>query len=101
MDKRTEFFLLSDLFFGLQLLESGLWIRPQTTVVTRCTCLASSTVTLFLCYYHIRRLLYTLRDPCFEIIFPHRFAAGGTCPNISFKNASEFGGRPKKSYSIV
>jgi len=100
MDKRTKLFLLSNLSFGMQLLESGLWIRPQTTTVTR-TCLASSTVTLFLCYYRIRRLLYILRDPRFEIIFPHRFAAGGTCPNISFKNASEFGGRPKKSYSIV
>ncbi|OAX35013.1 hypothetical protein K503DRAFT_773937 [Rhizopogon vinicolor AM-OR11-026] len=40
------------------------------------------------------------RPLCFEIIFSHKLAAG-TCPNISFKNASEFGGRSNKSCSIA
>ncbi|OJA09393.1 hypothetical protein AZE42_06564 [Rhizopogon vesiculosus] len=36
---------------------------------------------------------------CFETIPSHRLAAIAV-QNISFKNASEFGGRPKKSCSI-
>jgi hypothetical protein len=37
---------------------------------------------------------------CFEVVFPHKFAAGAYS-NISVKNASEFGGRPNKSCSIA
>jgi hypothetical protein len=37
---------------------------------------------------------------CFEVVFPHKFAAAA-CSNISVKDASEFGGRPNKSCSVA